>query len=99
MKTKGRTDKPPKPPLHPYTVLLIALLLPGMGQVVNGTPGRGFTMVSFTVLLGWVTYYTTTPDQSFLGRYAGGIFVYSIAVIDAYRWARYRWELFHNKPE
>lgn len=93
-KRADKTDKPPKPPLHPYLVLVIALLFPGMGQVLNGTPERGFMMAAFTVMLGWVTYHTTTPDHSLLGRYAGGIFVYSFAVMDAYRWARYRWELY-----
>lgn len=94
-----QTDKPDRrlrPPLHPVVVFLTAIVLPGMGQVINNTPARGLAMVSFMVLLGWVTYYTTTPEQSFLGRYAGGIFVYSISVVDAYRWARYRWEFFRK---
>jgi len=99
MKTEGKPPKPLRPPLHPYIVLLIAVFLPGMGQVTNNTPGRGFTMVSFMILLGWVTYYTTTPDHSFLGRYAGGFFVYSISIMDAYRWARYRWAYFKNSAE
>jgi len=84
----------PKKPIHPYVVLITALLLPGMGQVLNGTPKRGFVMVLFMILLGWVTYYTTTPDHSFIGRYAGGIFVYAISLMDAYRFARVRSELF-----
>lgn len=89
-----KTAKPAKPPLNPYLVLLLAIVLPGSGQVVNGTPRRGLVMVSFMILLGWVTYYTTTPDHSFLGRYAGGLFVYAISVLDAYRFARIRTEVF-----
>lgn len=88
--------RPVKPPLNPWAVLAIALALPGMGQVVNGTPGRGLTMLFFMILLGLFTFLTTTPDHSFLGRYAGGLFVYAIAIMDAYRWARYRHELFHR---
>jgi len=54
-------------------------------------------MVLFMILLGWVTYYTTTADHSFVGRYAGGFFVYAISLMDAYRFARIRHELFsHN---
>lgn len=83
-------------PLHPYIVMLVAILLPGMGQVLNNTPGRGLLMVFFMLMLGVITFHLTTPDQSFLGRYAGGIFIYSIAVIDAYQWARYRWEYFRR---
>ncbi len=85
-----------KPPLHPYWVLLIAILLPGVGQVVNNTPARGMVMVFFMLSLGWITWHLTTPDHSFAGRYAGGLFIYAISVMDAYRWARYRWEFFHR---
>lgn len=85
-----------KPPLHPYWVLLIAILLPGVGQVVNNTPARGMMMVFFMLSLGWITWHLTTADHSLVGRYAGGLFIYAISVMDAYRWARYRWEFFHR---
>lgn len=92
-------DTPPKPPLHPRLVLCIAIFLPGVGQVVNGTPARGLVMLFFMGLLGIFTFLTTTPEHSFLGRYSGGLFVYAIAVMDAYRWARYRYELFRQDSE
>lgn len=87
---------PSAKPLHPYLVMLVAIVLPGVGQVLNNTPARGLTMVFFTILLGMVTFHLTTPHQSFIGRYAGGIFIYSISVIDAYQWARYRWEYYRR---
>ena len=31
---------------------------------------------------------STTPDQSFIGRHAGGLFVWALSVPDAYRRAR-----------
>lgn len=99
MTRKDNTDRPLRPPLHPLIVFAIAIVLPGIGQVINNTPTRGFAMVSFMLLLGWVTFYTTTPEHSFLGRYAGGLFIYSISVVDAYRWARYRWEYFKSTPK
>ncbi len=83
--------------MHPYLVLVLAIVLPGIGQVINNTPLRGLAMVSFMILLGWVTYYTTTPDHSFIGRYAGGLFIYAVSIMDAYRWARYRWEFFKKQ--
>lgn len=89
---------PATKPLHPYIVLLVAILLPGMGQVLNHTPGRGLLMVFFILLLGMITFHLTTPDQSFIGRYAGGLFIYAIAIMDAYQWARYRYE-WHRKQE
>ena len=79
-------------PMNARLVLLIAALLPGMGQVLNHQPQRGAMIAFFTLLLGWVTYHLTTPEHSFLGRYAGGIFVHAMAMLDAYRWARVREE-------
>ncbi|MGH3328817.1 MAG: hypothetical protein ACRDPT_13670 [Streptomycetales bacterium] len=75
---------------HPLLVLAVAAVLPGVGQVVNRTPVRGLVFVFYIVLLGAVTYHLTTPGHSFLGRYAGGLFVYAISVVDAYKWAAYR---------
>ena len=82
--------------LHPYIVMGLALVLPGIGQVINNTPLRGLAMVSFMILLGWVSFHTTTLEHSFLGRYSGGLFIYAISIMDAYRWARYRWEYFNK---
>ena len=78
-------------PLHPLLVLVAAILLPGMGQVLNGMLVRAWIMIFFTLSLGVVTYHLTTPAHSFIGRHAGGFFIYAIMVIDAYLWARYRY--------
>jgi len=85
-----------KPPLHPYWVLLVAAVLPGVGQVLNNTPARGMMMVFFLLSFGWITWHLTTPEHSFAGRYAGALFIYAVSVMDAYRWARYRWAFFHR---
>lgn len=94
----GDAGESAKPPMHPRWVLLIAVLLPGVGQVVNNTPKRGLMFVFFMMSLAWVTLHLAPPQASFVGRYAGGFFIYAISIMDAYRWARYRWTLFHNKP-
>ncbi|ODS04161.1 hypothetical protein AUC71_05525 [Methyloceanibacter marginalis] len=80
-------------PLNPYLILAIAIVLPGAGHVFSGMPGRGLVFVFFMLLFGWITFHLTTPDQSLVGRYAGGLFVYAISIMDAYKWARLRWEL------
>jgi hypothetical protein len=79
-------------------VLLVALLLPGMGQVLNNMPQRALTMVLFLLFLAMLSYQLTSPQHSWAGRHAGGIFIYGVMVLDAYRWARYRWEFFHREP-
>ena len=77
-------------PLHPLIVLIVAVLLPGMGQVLNGMLLRAWIMLFFALSLGVVTYRLTTPEHSFIGRNAGGLFIYAMMVMDAYLWARYR---------
>ena len=79
-------------PIHPYKVLAAAVLLPGTGQVLNGTPQRGLVFLFFMVLLGWVSMNLMPPDASFIGRTIGGVFVYGLSVIDAYKRARIRFE-------
>ncbi len=71
-------------------VLLLAIALPGAGQVVNRMPVRGLVFVFYILLLGTVTFHLTTPEHSLLGRYAGGLFIYAISILDAYTWAAYR---------
>jgi hypothetical protein len=83
-----------KPPLSPYAVLLTAILLPGMGQVLNNTPRRGLSMLMFMVILGLISYQVADAKVSIVGHFAGGLFVYAISVMDAYYWARVRRELF-----
>ncbi|SIT49060.1 conserved membrane hypothetical protein [Paraburkholderia piptadeniae] len=84
-------------PVHPYLVLVAAVLLPGAGQVINGMPTRALVMIFFMLSLGFVTVQLAAPGRSFVGQHAGGIFVYAIAVMDAYFMARYRWEMFRTR--
>ena len=81
-----------KQPLHPYAVLALAVVLPGMGQVACGQPQRGFGFAFFSLLFAVLSWHTTTPEQSFVGRSAGGLFVWALAIPDAYRLAKARYE-------
>ncbi|HVJ40307.1 MAG TPA: hypothetical protein VM639_02370 [Dongiaceae bacterium] len=90
--------RPPKPPFHPYLVLGIAVVLPGVGQVINNQPNRGLLFLFTMIALGYVTYHLSTPEISLVGRYAGGLFMYALSLMDAYKWARIRWVIFHQPP-
>lgn len=83
-----------KKPLHPYLVMLIAIVLPGFGQTVNNAPKRGLMMIFFMLVLGIVTFNLAKPNVSMVGKLSGGIFIYAISIMDAYIWARYRWTSF-----
>jgi hypothetical protein len=85
-----------KAPISPYVVLGIAVALPGCGQVVNREPVRGLMFVGFMLLLGAYTLKTAAPDVSIVGKFAGGIFVYAMSVLDAYRRARVRFEVWRH---
>ena len=86
-----------KLPLDPKWVLLISILLPGVGQLLNNTPVKGLVMVSFMVILGLITFNLAQPHISMVGKLAGGIFIYALSIMDAYYWAKYRWEHFKIK--
>lgn len=86
-----------KSPPSPYLVLASAILLPGSGQVLNRQPFRGLVFVFFILLLGGYTLKTAAPDVSLVGKLAGGIFVYAIAIFDAYKTARIRFEVWRHR--
>lgn len=92
--SEGAHEPRRRRPPHPYLVLAAAVLLPGAGQVLNRMPTRALIMVFFMLSLGFLTLQLAAPERSFVGRHAGGLFVYAIAVLDAYSMARYRWELY-----
>ncbi len=77
-------------PPSPWLVLVVAVVLPGMGQVLNGYAKRGLVMVFYMLLLGAVTATLAEPGTSTVGMLAGGLFVYAISVMDAYRVAALR---------
>jgi hypothetical protein len=82
-----------KRPVHPYIVLLLAILLPGVGHVAIGQPQRGLVFAFFTLALAILTSLVASPETSFVGRHAGGFFVWALSIPDAYRRARIAWVL------
>ena len=75
-------------PINPYLVLALAVALPGAGHVAVRDAPRGLAFAFFVVLFSVVSYMTTMPDQTFIGRHAGGLFVWALSIPDAYRRAR-----------
>lgn len=82
-----------RPPLNPYLILVSAIGLPGSGQVWNRQPLRGLTFLFFILLLGAFTLKTAAPDVSAVGKYSGGLFVWAMSILDAYKRARIRTEV------
>lgn len=79
-------------PLNPYLILAAAVIVPGAGHVIRGKPQRGLMFLFFTLILGWVSLRLMPETASLFARHVGGIFIYGISVIDAYKSARVNWE-------
>lgn len=77
-------------PINPYLVLMLAAVLPGAGHVALRDAARGLAFAFFVVFFSVITYMTAPPGRSFIGRHAGGIFVWALSIPDAYRRARIR---------
>jgi len=88
---------PKRRPIHPYIILTLAIVLPGAGHVAMGLPERGFGFAFFSLLLALASWHTTTPDHSFVGRAASGLFVWALSIPDAYRIARIRYEAWRSQ--
>ena len=86
-----------KKPMHPWIVLALAVLLPGVGHVVSRQPMRGLIFLFFIILLGAFTVKPASPDVSVVGKYAGGLFVWAMSILDAYRIGRIRYEVWRHQ--
>jgi len=80
-------------PRNPRLVLLAAIILPGSGHVLQGRAPRGLMFLFFTIILGWASSHVMPETASFIGRHIGGIFIYGMSIIDAYKWSRVKWEV------
>jgi hypothetical protein len=63
----------------------MAIALPGAGHIAVREAPRGLVFAFFVLFFSVLTYMTTTPDQSFVGRHAGGLFVWALSIPDAFR--------------
>lgn len=71
--------------VSPRRILLLAIVLPGAGHLALGEVRRALGFVCFMALLGWLTTHLAAPQVSYVGRHAGGFFVYALSLTDAYR--------------
>ncbi len=89
----------PSKTVNPYLVLIAGLVLPGSGHVILGKPQRGLIFLFFILILGWISYRIMPEQGSFLMRHAGGVLVYGLSALDAYKMARVRQALENFKPD
>jgi hypothetical protein len=85
-------------PASPYLVLA-ASIFPGCGHVMLGLASRGLQFIFFMVILAWITTKFAPDDASFIGRHAGGVLIYALSILDAYRIARIRYARWAYRPD
>ena len=71
----------PKKPL----LVIAASLVPGAGHVLLGQAPRGLMFIFFMTILGWLSTKIMPETASFVGRHIGGVFIWGMSIIDAYR--------------
>lgn len=64
---------------------MAATIVPGSGHVILGRPKRGLIMVFWMILLGFLTSRFAGSDVSIVGRYAGGLAVWVLSVVDVHK--------------
>jgi hypothetical protein len=84
-------------PRSPRLVLLAAIVLPGSGHVLQGRAQRGLMFLFFMIILGWASSHVMPETASFFGRHIGGIFIYGMSIIDAYKWSKVNWEVWKRE--
>ena len=82
----------PQKAMHPYAILALSIILRGSGHAFSGVQARGLQFLFFMIVIGWATSKIAPEQASFLGRYAGGFFIYALSILDAYKIARVKWE-------
>jgi len=70
--------------------VILAMIVPGSGHVILGKPMRGLMMLMWMYALGYITFQLTSPDISFVGRFAGGFAVWVVSVMEVYRLSKRR---------
>jgi hypothetical protein len=76
-------------PTNPY-LILAASIIPSAGHVWLGQAQRGMMWLFFTIILGWVSTKIMPEQMSFFSRHVGGIFIYGLSILDAYKIAKLR---------
>ncbi len=71
--------------LPAWVPVVAAIVIPGSGYVLLGVPSRGLQMLFFMGFLGFITFTLTDANISPVGRFAGGLAVWALSVVEISR--------------
>lgn len=63
-------------------IIISAMIIPGSGHVILKKSVRGLMLVFWMLAMGYITYNITDESISIIGRYAGGLLVYILSVLE-----------------
>jgi len=69
-------------------VVLLSMVMPCSGYVLLGKSVRGLMMLMWMFMFGYITYKLTSVNISLIGRLSGGLGVWTISVVEAYKMAQ-----------
>jgi len=72
-------------------VVLISLIIPSSGYVFLRKSSRGFMMLLWMFLFGYITFQLTSSDISIIGRLSGAFGVWTISVVEIHKMANKMW--------
>jgi hypothetical protein len=75
----------PMPKRKNSILVIAAAIVPGAGHVLLGQAQRGLMFIFFMTILGWISTKVMPETASFMGRHIGGVFIWGMSIIDAYR--------------
>ncbi len=67
-----------------YVPVFAGMLIPAAGHLMIGRYQRGFIMLVWMLVMGFITYKLTDESISFVGRFSGGFAIYLLSVLDVH---------------
>lgn len=77
-----------KKQLSSFIIVISSIIIPGSGHVLLGKPMRGFLMICWMFVFGYITFHLTTEVTSFIGRFSGTFAVWVLSVLEIDKLAR-----------
>ncbi|ATW25309.1 hypothetical protein [Candidatus Formimonas warabiya] len=65
--------------------VLASFIIPGSGYVILGKPLRGLMMLFWMLLFGFITFQLTSENISPVGRFSGGIAIWTLSILEVAR--------------
>jgi hypothetical protein len=71
--------------MRAWLAIASAVVVPGSGHVLLGRPMRGLVLLFWMIILGYITFQLSNDTISPVGRFAGGIAVWALSVVEVWR--------------